>query len=241
MKEEDENIMDKAVEAIRNDQIPPGPPQELVDKTLAKLADIRRQSDTPSSGRVVNLVGRIGAIRGITKFAAAAVLLVVAGYAVGRVSAPRPPDIEQLLAVLEPAIRRNVVAQLRNDLQSGLATCYDRLSDELGRQHSEDMARFASQTLEASNTVTSELLRAVIENINTAQTEDRKLFAAAIERIELERRRDTAALASVAVQTEDKVQRMQQGMAQLLSHGLPDDPPTYEVENSDNPVERRDK
>ncbi|MHC4171168.1 MAG: hypothetical protein ACYSWQ_29875 [Planctomycetota bacterium] len=238
---EDENILEEAVEAMRIEQIPPGPPQELVDATVTKLAETQGQSDTVPFGGGTSLVERLRPLRGITRFAAAAMLLIVAGYAAGRISAPRPPDMEQLQAALEPAIRGNVIAQLKDDLQSGLATCYERLSDELGRRHSEDMARFAAQTLDASNSVTSELFTAMIEAIYAAQTEQGQHFTAVIEQMELERRRDTAAFASFAVRTEDKVERMNQGMAQLLSYGLAEGPAAHEFENSDNPDERRDK
>lgn len=234
---EDEHILEEAIEAIRSEQIPPGPPQELVDATVTRLAETKGQSDTLPFGSRIGRIERPRALTNITRFAAAAVLLIFAGYAVGRISAPGAPDMDQLQAALEPAIRRNVIAQLRGNLQSGLATCYDRLSDELGRQHNEDMARFAAQTLDASNSLTSELLSAVIESINAAQTEDRQLFTAALEQMELERRRDTAAFASFAVQTEDELQRV----AQLLSSGLREGPATHNFENSDNPDGRRNK
>jgi hypothetical protein len=38
----------------------------------------------------------------ITKFAAAAVLLIAVGYATGRLSAPEPLDVEELKAALKP-------------------------------------------------------------------------------------------------------------------------------------------
>jgi len=31
--EENENTLDKAVEALKNEQIPPGPPQEVIEST----------------------------------------------------------------------------------------------------------------------------------------------------------------------------------------------------------------
>ena len=242
---EDENILEKAVEAMRNEQIPPGPPQELVDAAVTKLTEAQGQSDTPPFRGGMSFVERLRPLRGIARFAAAAVLLVVAGYAAGRVAAPRPPDMEQLQAALEPTIRRNVVAQLRNDLQSGLATCYDRLRDELDRQHRQDMGRFAAQTLAASNSVTNELLIELIESIDAVQIEDRQWVTAALEQVELTRLRDNAllstALASFAVRTEDELERTKQGVAQLLSYGLPDGSATYQFENSDNPDERTDQ
>jgi len=242
---EDEHILEEALEAIKNEQIPPGPPQELVDATVTNLAEAQGQSDTLPFGSKMSLVERLKPLRGITRFAAAAVLLIVAGYAVGRISAPRPPDMEQLQAALEPAIRSNVVAQLKNDLQLGLASCYVRLRDELDRQHRQDMGRFAAQTLAASNSVTNELLIELIGSIDAVQIEDRQWVTAALEQVELNRLRDNAllstALASFAVRTEDELERTKQGVAQLLSYGLPDGSATYQFENSDNPDERTDQ
>jgi hypothetical protein len=228
---EDENILKKAIQALKNEQIPPGPPQELVDATVTKLGETSEQSDTVRLGSRLRIVERFASVRGIAKFAAAAVLLIGAGYATGRFSAPQPPDMEQLQAALEPAIRKNVVAKLSNDLQLGLANGYVQLMDELGRQQRQDMGRFAAQTLAASNSATHELLAALIESIDAAQTQDRQWFTAAIEQVELNRLRDSAAFASFAVRTEDDLERTKQGVVQLLSYGLPNGPATYEFEN----------
>jgi len=239
---EDENVLDKAVEVMRSGQIPAGPSQELVNATFTRLTAAQSQSGRPPSGDVMSFVERLRPLGCVTRFAAAAVLLIVAGYAAGRISAPRPPDMEELQAALEPAIRRNVIAQLSSELQSGLATCYDRLSDELGRQHRQDMMQFAAQTLAASNSATNEVLTELIESIDMAQTEERQWFTAALEQIELDRLRADArlgtALASFAVQTEDELQRTRQGVAQLLSYGLSEGADIHNPENSNNTDER---
>jgi ribosome assembly protein YihI (activator of Der GTPase) len=237
---EDEHILDKALEAIKTGRIPPGPSQELVDETLAKLAETQEQSETLPLGSKIGLVERLKTLRGGMKFAAAAVLLIFAGYAVGRISAPAP-DMDQLQDALEPAIRRNVVAQLSSDLQMGLAS----LRNELDRQHHQDMGLVAAQTLAASNSVTNELLAGLIEAIDAAQSEDRQWVTAAIERIETDRLRDNAqlstAFASFAMRTEDELQRTQLGMAELLSYGLGESSTARDFENSNVPDERRDK
>ena len=242
---EDENILEKAVEALKNEQIPPGPPQELVDATVTKLAEASERSETVPLGNRIRIAERFASVKGIAKFAAAAVLLIGAGYATGRFSAPQPPDAEQLQAALEPVIRQNVVAQLSNDLQLGLANGYVQIRDELGRQYRQDMGRFAAQTLTASNSVTNELLTELIESIDAAQTEDRQWVTAALEQVELNRLRDntqlSTAFVSFAVRTKDELERTKQGFAQLLSYGLPEGPAPYEFENSNNPDERRKK
>ena len=238
---EDENILEKAIEALKSEQIPPGPPQELVDATVTKLAQTAEQSDAVPLGSRIHVAMRLKAVRGIAKFAAAAVLLIGAGYATGRFSAPQPPDMEQLQAALEPAIRKSVIAQLSDDLQLGLAHGYVQIRDELSRQYTQDMGRFAAQTLAASNSATHELLAELIESIDAAQTEERQWFTAAIEQVELNRLRDSAAFASFAVRTEDDLERTKQGMVQLLAYGLPDGSTTNEFENSDNIDERKNQ
>ncbi len=237
---EDENILDKAIEALKNEQIPLGPPQELVDATVTRLAEASELSDLAPFGSRVRIAERFASVKGIARFAAVAVLFIGAGYVTGRFSAPPPPDMEQLQAALEPAIRKNVVAQLSDDLQLGLAHGYVQLRDELSRQHSQDMGRFAAQTFAASNSVTHELLAELIESIDAAQTQERQWFTAAIEQVELNRLRDSTAFASFAVHTEDELERTRRGFAQLLSYGLPEGSATHEFENSNN-AERKNQ
>ena len=217
---ENENRLKKAVEAIKNEQIPTGPPQELVNATVTRLAETQGQSDTLPLGSGIGLVERLRAVRGITRFAVAAVLLIVAGYAVGRLSAPRLPDMEQLQAALEPAIRRNLLDQIKHDLQSDLAGSYVQLRDDLTAQYRRDLNQFAAYTLTASGAATNQLLEELIESISMAQTQDRQWVTAAFEQTELNRLRDNArlsnAFAAFAVRTEDELELTKQGIAQLL-------------------------
>jgi len=109
---ENENILEKAVKALKNEQVPPGPPRELADATIAKLTQTSGQSNTVTTGRRIRFIERLKTTNSFTKVAAAAVLLIIAGYAAGRLSAPRPPDAEQLQAALEPAIRQNLLNEM---------------------------------------------------------------------------------------------------------------------------------
>ncbi len=227
-KRESENILEKAVKALKNEQVPPGPARELADATVAKLAEASGQSNTVTAGRRFRFIERLKATNSFTKVAAAAVLLIIAGYAAGRLSAPRGPDAEQLQAALEPAIRQNLLDEMKRYWQLALTSSYVQLKDDLTQQYRRDLSRFAIQTLAASNAVTNELLTELIESINVAQTEDRQWVAAAFEQIELNRRQDNAQLSNAfvtfAVRTEDELQRTKQGMAQLLSYTQPDSP-----------------
>jgi hypothetical protein len=185
-------------------------------------------------------------INSLTKIAAAAVLLIIVGYAAGRLSAPKPPDIEQIQATLEPAIREQLLGEVKQYLQLGLASCYVRLKDDLSQQYRSDLNQYAAQTLAASGAVTNQLLEELIESINAAQAQDRQWVASALEQIESNRIRDNTqfsnALVSFADQTEEELLRTKQDLAQMLSfYTQPDSSIPKEFENSNNYNERNKK
>lgn len=243
--DENENTLEKAVEALKNEQIPPGPPQELADATIAKLTEAAGQPDTVRfENRIRNIEG-LKAAKSLTKIAAAAVLLIAAGYATGRLSGPQPPDMEQIRAALEPTIRQELLAETKQYLQLGLANGYVRIKDELSQQYRQDLSRVALQTVAASNAVTNELLTELIESISEAQSQDRQWVAAAFDQIESNRLQDrnqfSNALVTLALQTEDELIRTKQDVAHVLSYTQPGLSIPDEVINSDNSNERTEK
>ena len=223
---ENENILEKAVKALKNEQVPPGPPQELTDATVAKLTEASGQPNTATTGKRIWFIDWLKATNSFTKVAAAAVLLIIAGYATGRLTSPRPLDIKQIQTALEPVIRNRLADEMKQYLLLGLTNSYMRLKDDLTQQYRRDLSQVAAQTVLASGAVTNQLLEELIESINAAQTEDRQWVAAGFEQIELNRLRDNAqwtnAFANFAVRTEDKFLRTEQDMAQILSYTRPD-------------------
>lgn len=226
--EENENIVEKAVKALKNEQTPPGPSQELADATIAKLTEASAQSNNVTTGKRIWFVDWLKAPNSFTKVAAAAVLLIITGYAVGRISSPRPPDIEQLQVALEPVIRSRLLDEMKQYWQLALTSSYAQLKSELNQQYRSDLNQVVAYTLAASGTATNQLLEELIDSINEAQTHDRQWFAAAIEQIELNRLRENAqlsnAFATFAVQTEDELER-------LWSYTQPDSSVPNEPEN----------
>ncbi|OHB74792.1 MAG: hypothetical protein A2Z25_15530 [Planctomycetes bacterium RBG_16_55_9] len=219
--EEDRDILERAAEILKNETIPPGPSPELIEATMSRLAETARQEDTiPLEGRI-RLRDRLKTLKNLNKVAAAAVLLIVSGYAVGRLTAPRPPDMEQIQAALEPTIRRNLVNEVSQHLQSG----YVGLINELDRQYREELNRVAMQILTASNVATNKRLSELIDSINDAQTHQRQWLTAALEQMESNRIKDTTqlsdALTTVALQTGEELERTKQDMVQLLSYTQP--------------------
>jgi hypothetical protein len=221
MKER-ENIFDKAVKALNDEQVPPGPARELVDSTFAKLTEISGQTNKVAGGRRIRFIDRIKFPNSFAKVAAAAVLLIMAGYATGRLLSPKPPDIEQLQAALEPAIRQNILDEMKQYWQLGLKASYAQLKDDLSQQYQRDLNQIAAYTLAASGAATNQLLEDLIESINQAQTQERQWVATALSEIELKRLESDAKLSNAfvnfAAQTEDELQ----SMAQILSYNQPD-------------------
>jgi hypothetical protein len=169
----------------------------------------------------------------VIKFAAAAVLLIAGGYAVGRLSAPAPVDVEQLQASLEPAIRAALLEDLNRRWQLALASNHAQLQDgltqirnELAEQQRRDMGEFAAKTLYASNAVTNQLLRDLTRALAFVQRRDRRLVAAALRHIESSRLQDktrlTNGLVSLAAQTSNELRQTKHDVAKLFVQSDPD-------------------
>jgi hypothetical protein len=222
--EKDKDILERAAEVLKNEKIPPGPSKELIEATISKLTEITRQPDTIQIGDRIRIRERLRAVSKLNKVAVAAVLFIVAGYAVGRLSAPRPIDIKQLQATLVPKIRQELLDEINQHLESS----YISLTSELDQRYRQDMKRVAMQILAVSNTATNERLAELIESFNESQVQDRQLFTTMLERIEANRLRDSVvlsdALTTFAQQTEQELERTKQDVIQLLSNVQPSDP-----------------
>jgi hypothetical protein len=200
-------------------------PKEVVDETVRRIAD--------SGPCILPIRHPQSAIRNCLRLAAAAAVLVLAGYAVGRLSAPKPMDLDQIrealtpavAAAIEPALRARVVDEMRDDYQIALAGLYVRVKEELTEQYRNDLNRFAVQTLAASNAVTNELLTQLVQNIDTAQTQDLRRITRALYEMEMNRVQDKTQLASglqtLAYRTEDELSRTKRELAQFLVHARP--------------------
>jgi len=133
---------------------------------------------------------RIGWVK-ILNLAAAAVLFIVAGLLIGRLTGPEPIDIEALRAdmeislksSLEPAIRQSLLVEMDSRQSVFEADCA-QLKDELQQQVRRDLMQFAAQTLAASGTQTDQRLRELIQLIEAARMQDRLRTEQALEHIE---------------------------------------------------------
>ncbi len=163
------------------------PSKEAADHAMQRVRDAliadkeRRVGLAPPS-----LIGRL------MKLAAAAVLMIGAGYIGGRFSAPEPLDVQELQAALESSLKSSLVPVIRQELfsemddrwQSALTASHASVKDELARQVRRDLTEFAAQTLAASGTRTDQRLMELIRLIEAARVQDRRRMAEAFDYIE---------------------------------------------------------
>jgi len=125
----------------------------------------------------------------IIKLAAAAVLMVGAGFIGGRLSAPEPLDVQKLQAALEssmkssfePALRQEILAEIDNHLQLALATESNKLKEDLARQVHRDMDTYVEQTLTVVGNLMDQRLMNFARMIEAARIKDRQHVAAAFD------------------------------------------------------------
>ena len=206
MSKNDENQIHRRLKILS--QIEPS--SEATDRAIQQVRDTlinKEKSQQHVSSRIWRNIFKSP----ITKFAAAAVLLIAAGYATGRLSAPQPLDVEELKAALEtslkaslePAIRQDLIAQLNKQWQSAFALNSAQLKEELHQQVRRDLTEFAAQTLAASGTLTNQRLVELIRLIEAARIRERQQVAAALQQIEQEKIQLRNGLLAVAAQTNE--------------------------------------
>ena len=219
--------LSEAVARLLQEGRTPDVPKEVLDETRRRIADGGwRMAD--SNTRCLPVGNRQSAIGALFRLAAAAAILVVLGYTAGRLSTPKPIDLDQIRAALlpsvaaavEPALRARLVEDVQQDYQLALAATYVRVKEELTVQYRDDLNRFALGTLAASNAVTNELLARLIQDIDTTQAQDLRRIARALSEMEMNRVQDKTRLAdglqTLADRTEDEISRTKREFAQLL-------------------------
>lgn len=225
MKEHDQ--LNEAIKALKNCDVPDGPPQQTVEETLTTLQEASEDWNKARQSM------RLGYASTWMKWAVAAMVLILLGFSVGRFITPRGLD-EQRMAALEsrliarlgPAITQEVGQVLSQDLHTVQANGYTRLNEALDQRLQESMKEYAIQILAASNASTSQLMDNLVQAIRVAQVQERQRLASVIKEIEFDRlQKDTQvrkSLANVAVLTENHLQTTQE-LVSLIAHEQVDD------------------
>jgi hypothetical protein len=140
------------------------------------------------------------------RIAAAAVLVLGAGIVIGRMTAPRPVDVERLrsdleasiVASLKPVVQESVLAGLDERLAAALASSDTKLRGEVAEQISRDLESFASRFASDSEERMDKRFADLIDAIEAARVTDRRQVARALEQIKAQ---TGAGLRSVAALT----------------------------------------
>jgi hypothetical protein len=131
---------------------------------------------------------------GFVRTAVAAVLVLGAGVAIGRWTAPCSVDVEKLRADLQASIldsvRPAVLAQVDQRLLTGLATNEANLRAKLGDQLRGDLQLFATQFAAGMDKQMEKRFAELVQNIEEARLMDRQRVAKALDLIEQNRLRD---------------------------------------------------
>jgi len=178
MSQIDENQIHDRLKRLS--QVEPG--QEAADRAMQKVRDALM-----SEKAIPKLRLRLPLF--IAKLAAAAVLMIGAGFIAGRVSAPEPVNMQELQAALESSLKSSLVPELRQEMlsqmddrwQSTLAASNDQIKDELARQVRRDLELFAEQTLTTIGSLTEQRLMEFARIIEAARIKERQRVAAAFD------------------------------------------------------------
>jgi|GEM_PF-6794622 len=217
--------LDKAVEAVKNAQVPAGPSQDLASRTLVQL------------GTAIQEHEEVGQQRRWTRWApfarplwpvAAAAALVLAGFLAGRLTQANTLS-QRDLAVLERSLEGRLRDAVASDLQAAQTQAYHRLMSDVNEVLDRRISLVAGGVLAASNTTTNQVIRDLVQVIRANQIQQHNEFAAALEWIEADRMRKQAQLsnsfASFAVATEHNLRQTTDYLALLAGRqgtdGLP--------------------
>lgn len=155
---------------------------------------------------------------GIVRAAAAVILLVALGAALGRLTAPRAPDEEALRASLEASLTSSLEPAIRQRLRRD----FDELAVELAR---------------ASNAAIALRLAELVRVFDAVRAEDRQVIGVLLEGLELQRVSDHAQLRNDLVQlaalTGDELLRTKQDVVRLILYSQPVGPTSEGSDSSD--------
>ena len=169
------------------------PTKEASDHAMQRVRDtLMSEKAIPNPSTSLRGALRLRLPPIVAKLAAAAVLMIGAGFIGGRLSAPGPVNVQELQDALEsslksslvPAIRQELLSQMDDRWKETLAASNARVKEELARQVRRDLTEFAAQTLAASGTRTDQRLMELIRLIEAARVQDRQRMASAFDYIE---------------------------------------------------------
>ncbi|MHC4553456.1 MAG: anti-sigma factor [Planctomycetota bacterium] len=156
--------------------------------------------------------------------AAAACILIVAGFLAGRGQRPAL-DVDQLqqqwAAAIQPQMEKQVTASVLQSLRPGVVAEYAKMQDALSDQISLQLKAYAEETVAHNDVQIYQLLTGLIEAIEAAQIENQQWALSAMSELEGQRLRDQEVVHSqfvaLAAYTGNELLRTQQEIEALAS------------------------
>jgi hypothetical protein len=173
--------------------------QDDMDARQAKVLEAL-QGAGPAGPRVLPF------LRGFVRMGVAAVLVLGVGIVVGRLSAPRAIDVEQLraelkssiVASLQPAVRQSVLSDVDGRLEKALAARDERIATEVVEQLRQDLRVMATEVMAGSERLVDQRFTEVVQLIEAARQTDRRQVARALEQIKAQTGMGLLRLASLS-------------------------------------------
>lgn len=122
--------------------------------------------------------------------AVAALLVLGVGITIGRLTAPKPIDVERLRADLRASIRASVLGDVDQQLASALTAGETQLKAEIVELVRQDLRTFATDVVAGSERMMDRRFDDFVRLIEAARLKDRQRVVQAFEQVELNRRRD---------------------------------------------------
>ena len=126
----------------------------------------------------------------LAPMAVAALLVLGVGITIGRLTAPKPIDVEQLRADLQASVHASVLADVDRRLEPALAADETRLKTEIVELLRQDLRTFATDVVSNSEQMMDRRFDEFVRLIEAARLKDRQRVVRAFEQVELNRRRD---------------------------------------------------
>ena len=213
---EKEDFLNKAIGAVKNENIPNGPTQELSEITLEKLNEISKQLPDENIDKQVVLSKRFTMINNLMRIAAVIILSIIIGYAAGRISSSKTQN------QIESNIRAKLLEEVTQYVQESLVSNYVQIRQELTEQYKEELNIAAIEILNTSNNTTNHLIEELIQTVAAAQIQDRQWITTALRQNEINRLQDKSQLGSALINfasfTEQNLQQTQDDVAIIANY-----------------------
>lgn len=171
---------------------------------------------------VVRKVSSLSPWRRYVGYAAAACVLIVAGFLAGQVLRPSidmDALAQQWAASVQPQMEANITASVVETLRPEIVGEYAAMQDALSDQINMQLTAYAEQTVLHNDYQTYRLLTELIKSIQVAQVQNQQWALSAMQELEEQRLLDQqqmrSELATFAVYTDDQLQQTQRKLQDL--------------------------